>query len=177
MHNIDTIVQSYISLIRTKNITESFYLLTVLFDLSIYFVLLSLCVAGLVYLVRNFRYALLFLLTLGVGAVLVYFMKSYFNVNRPPDGLFIAFGQSFPSWHATISTIFFVMLMYIFDDYLSGAKRYIFNILCVTSIFLIAISRVYLGVHWVSDVSFGVLLGCVVSYLAVLVFKHQKYSL
>lgn len=171
MQNIDSTVQSYISLIRTQNVTEFFYLLTVFFDLTVYFVLVTICVAALIYLFRNLKYAFLFLFSLGVGAVVVYVMKNIFNVNRPPDALFTAFGQSFPSWHATISTIFFVMLMYIFDDYFNDFRRHLFNFFSMSMIFLVALSRVYLGVHWVSDVSFGILLGCVISLASVLVFR------
>lgn len=172
MQNIDTAVQSYVSLIRTQGLTQFFYLLTIYFDLTIYFVLIVLCVASLIYLFRNLRYTILFLGSLGVGAVVVYLMKGYFNVSRPPDALFTAFGQSFPSWHATMATIFFVMLMYTFDDLESHFVRICFNIFCVASIFLVAISRVYLGVHWVSDVSFGILLGCVISFANIHIFKR-----
>lgn len=174
MQNIDTTVQSFISLIRTQNVTEFFYLLTVFFDLTLYFVLVTLCVAFLVYLFRNLKHAVLFLSSLGVGAVVVYFMKSIFNVNRPPDALISAFGQSFPSWHATMSTIFFVMLMYIFDDYFNDFRRHVFNFLCMAMIFLVSLSRIYLGVHWVSDVSFGILLGCAICYISIVTFRSVR---
>ena len=171
MSNIDIIVQNYFSLIRTPFITEFMYLLSSLFDFSFYFLAITFFVALLVYLVRNFRYAVLFVSTLLFGIILVYLLKSFFNVGRPVDTVIYAFGQSFPSYHATVATIFFSLLMYIFDDYFKGSWRVIFNIFCITLIFLIAFSRVYLGVHWLSDVAFGILLGSLICYFSVTVFK------
>jgi len=86
------------------------------------------------------------------------------------------FGPSFPSYHATVATVFFVMLMYIFDDYLRGFWRVLFNVVCVFLIFLVAFSRVYLGVHWLSDVSAGILIGSALSYLAILIFRKFNKS-
>ena len=167
MHSIDIFVQNYFSLARTSTLTELMYLLSILFDVSFYFVAVAFFTAILIYLVRSFRYSILFISTLVSGGILVYFLKMFFNVSRPTEAVLSAFGQSFPSYHATIATIFFSLLMYIFDDYFSSVSRIAFNTFCIALLFLVAISRVYLGVHWVSDVLVGVLLGAVISYLAV----------
>jgi undecaprenyl-diphosphatase len=172
--NMDNLVQNYILTIRTAGLTQFLFLYSVIFDFSIYFVLVTLCVALLVYLFRGIRYSLLFLGSLTFGAVLVFILKNLFNVTRPSDGLVYAFGQSFPSYHATIATIFFVMLMYIFDDYLSGLKKVAFNTLCSIAIFGMGLSRVYLGVHWVSDVVTGIMLGCFVCYVSALILRYVR---
>ena len=180
MYSIDIFVQNYFSLIRTVHLTEFMYLLSTLFDFSLPFILICICLTVLIYILKNFRYALLFAFTLSFGAILVYLLKIFFNVNRPTDAVMSAFGQSFPSGHATAATIFFVMLMYIFDPvvesthYRAGSHnfsfgRIIFNTLCVAVIILVGFSRIYLGVHWASDVAFGVLLGALVSYFSIII--------
>ncbi len=176
MGNIDIQVQTYISQVRSAGLTKFFYSLTTLFDLSIYFVLVTLCIAYLVYYIRGVKYSMLFSGTLLFGMVVTTVIKYVSNVNRPPDALIYAFGKSFPSWHSTIATIFFVMLIYIFDDYLPHISRITFNVICIIFIFGTALSRVYLGVHWVSDVSFGIILGCLVSFVSIYIFGQKSFS-
>ncbi len=171
MSSTDIFVQNYFALHRTSGITEFFYLLTILFDFSAPFILICLCVAILVYIVRNTKYAMLFVFSLLTGGILIYFLKLFFNVARPPDGVMYVVGQSFPSGHSTIATIFFVMLMYIFDDYLEGFWKLLFNGFCVAMTIFVAFSRIYLGVHWLSDVVGGVVLGLLVSYVFIISFK------
>ena len=174
MNSIDTSIQIFFAGVRTPDLIEFFYLLTVLFDLTIYFVLLVVFVAILIRLVRNSTHAVFFLLTMTTGAVAVYLLKIFFNTSRPLDPVFNAFGQSFPSYHAALSTVFFIMLMYIFDDYFVGVPKKIFHLLCIVAVFLVSFSRIYLGVHWFSDVFFGVLVGGVISYLAILIFRRVR---
>ncbi len=171
MYTFDIFVQNYFSLTRTPVLTDIVYIITSLFDASIHFILIVLCITGLIYLVRNLRYALLFFTVLFFGAVIVYTLKNIFDVARPLDGFVSVFGSSFPSYHATSATIFFVMLMHVFDSHFKSFGRIVCNIFCVTSILLVAFSRVYLGVHWLSDVLFGIILGVLISYIAVVIFK------
>lgn len=171
MQAVDIFVQNFFSSVRTPILTQIIYLATIFFDLSIYFVFLLIFTAILVYLVRDFRYSIIFVVTLVFSAGIVYFLKSFFEVARPNDGVFTAFGHSFPSYHATQSTVFFIMLMYIFDKYLGIFGRIMFNTYCVFSILLISFSRVYLGVHWLSDILFGMVLGASISYVSISLFK------
>lgn len=172
MSFINTLAQNYVSLVRTAPLTEFFYLLTIIFDFSVPFILICVCVTALVYLVRNRAYAILFASSLLSGGILIYLLKIFFNVPRPIGGVIATFGQSFPSGHAAIAVIFFVMLMYIFDDYFSGLWRVLFHITAIVLIFLVAFSRVYLGVHWVSDVAGGIFLGAIVSHFFILAFRR-----
>ena len=174
MHNIDIIVQNYFSLARTSSFTEYMYILSNFFDITGYSVALFFCFVFLIYLIRGKKYSLLFIITILVTTVSVYLLKIFFNVSRPIDGVISAFGQSFPSFHATISSVSFIMLMYVFDDYFSSFFRVLFNTICIVILFSVAFSRVYLGVHWVSDVASGVIFGGLISYVSILIFR--KYS-
>ncbi|MFZ2523579.1 MAG: phosphatase PAP2 family protein [Minisyncoccia bacterium] len=176
MGSIDIFIQNYISTVREDSLTQFLYLLTILFDYSFHFVLIAFCIAVLIYLVRNIKYSILFIFSLGFGAAIVYILKIIFDVSRPIDGVMHVLGKSFPSGHATVSTIFFVMLIYIFDDYFTSFRRHLFNFACLLMIFLVAISRVYLGVHWVSDVLAGILLGCAVSFVSVYISRFSCFK-
>ena len=173
MNALDIFVQNYFSSIRSSGLIKANYLISSVFDFSSYFLFLSGFVALLIYLVRGWKYMILFLSTICAGGVLVYFLKIFFNISRPADPVAMYFGQSFPSYHATMATVFFVLLMYIFDRYFKTLGKILFNTFCVTSILLVVISRVYLGAHWVSDVLSGVIFGVVFTYFSITIF--MKY--
>ena len=174
MKSVDIFVQNYFSLSRTAGFTEWMYILSNIFDVTIYSTIIFLCFVLLVYLLKGKKYSIFFTTTIVFTGVSVYFLKIFFDVARPLDGVMSVYGQSFPSYHATMSTVFFIILIYIFDDYFSSFIRWVFNFLCVFMIFAISFSRIYLGVHWVSDVVSGIVLGGIISYIAIEVFKKPK---
>jgi undecaprenyl-diphosphatase len=69
-------------------------------------------------------------------------------------------GTSFPSGHATEASAFFVLaLILIFRASRSTPVRLTAGVVAVTLIASVALSRVYLGVHYPTDVAAGILLG------------------
>ncbi len=107
---------------------------------------------------------------------MVLILKNLFDIARPLDGFITVLGNSFPSYHATSATIFFVMLIYVFDTYFKSFGKIIFNAVCISGILIVAFSRVYLGVHWLSDILFGIILGVLISYISVKIFKSVMFS-
>jgi len=173
MNAINIFVQQYFLHIRTGGIVEFMYVVSTIFEVSMYTLLITILIAVLIYLLRGKKYTYLFSGSMLFGAVVAYILKIYFNVPRPPDAVYSAFGSSFPSYHAVIVTIFFGMLIFIFDDYFSGFWRKLFNFFCVFGVMLVSFSRLYLGVHWLSDVLAGILLGLLIVYFSVLIFKKS----
>lgn len=174
MNSLDIFVQQYFLQIRIGSLTEYMYLMTSLFDVSVQSVLICICIVTLIYIIKGRKFALLFGGAMFSQAVIIYLLKNFFDVSRPTGAVMDAFGKSFPSYHATAVTVFFVMLMYIFDNYFKNFGRVVFNTFCIIMVILVASSRLYLGVHWLSDVLAGVILGGIISYFAVLFFKKLK---
>ncbi len=83
--------------------------------------------------------------------------KVFFHRGRPPLPLVDAGGYSFPSGHATAVAATAVALVIVFTT--SGHRRRRWGIIAAAYVSLMALSRVYLDVHWLSDTIAGVLLG------------------
>lgn len=171
MHNLDLLVQNYFYLNHTPDLTQFMYILSGLFDPSLAIVSAIFFCAVLIYLTRGQKFSILFVSTLVFGFAVVHFLKDFIGTSRPEDGIVSAMGQSFPSGHTTIATIFFVMIAYIFRQYTRGFWGHFLNIFCFTCILLVGFSRIYLGVHWLSDVLGGIGLGAALSYTSIKVFK------
>lgn len=84
-------------------------------------------------------------------------MKPSFHRGRPPDPLVATSGFSFPSGHALGVAATTVALVLAFLP--AGPRRRRWEWLAVAYSFTMAVSRVYLGAHWFSDVVVGTLLG------------------
>ncbi len=114
----------------------------------------------------------LLLAGLGVSRFVVHFLKDFFARPRP----FVTLenvsllvtgldkGHSFPSGHAVVAFMAAVILASYFS---SG---YIFFLIAIAVCF----SRVYIGVHYVSDVIAGAILGSLIGYALVYAAKKLR---
>lgn len=115
-------------------------------------------------------------INLVIVTILNQLLKFVLQRPRPDDYRLIdESGYSFPSGHSMISMAFYGYLIYLI--YKSKFNKYVKIILITIFIFLIlfiGISRIYLGVHYTSDVIAGILLS--ISYLIVFIklFKNDK---
>lgn len=115
-----------------------------------------------------------------IGAETVTFLgKLWFNRPRPLLAVFHETDFSFPSGHAAIAVAFYGYLAYILIKSLKGRYQWTIIILTVLMVGLIGFSRLYLGVHYVSDVLAGYLVGALALIMGIeltdqLVLKKRK---
>ncbi len=98
------------------------------------------------------------------STIVMFTIKAIFQRQRPLDPLLHAVpGFSFPSGHSFSSFTFFGLLVYLIADAkrLSRPVKWILGFVCLIVAAIIAISRVYLKVHYPSDIIAGFLL-CVI---------------
>lgn len=102
--------------------------------------------------------ALLFVATAG-GMVLTTVLKALFQRARPElfDSGYAASFYSFPSGHATVAVGFYGALTLLLAYRLGGWKRWSMVAAGVALVILIGFSRLYLGVHYPTDVLAGYL--------------------
>ena len=111
--------------------------------------------------------------------VLMQILKALFNRPRPLIPLMEpARGLSFPSGHAMMSATFFGLLIYfIYRKKLNPSIKIIIISLLVLFILSIGVSRVYLRVHYASDVIAGLCMGVIWLTIAVNVLNRiELYS-
>ena len=121
-------------------------------------------IAGTLALHKCWADASLILLGTGGSYVLAHFFKIVFARPRPPGTeslVTMPADFSFPSAHTAQATAFFISLGLVFNPHLSTVLS--FALWAVLSLFviLVGISRIYLKVHFISDVICGAVLSLV----------------
>lgn len=146
-----------------------FIAVTTLGEESIYILLLT-----LMYWCIDKKYGYQLSFTLLFSSAMNSVIKSIFKSPRPISVEHLrhlrvetATGHSFPSGHTQTVATFFGFIM----------KRHNKVWLYITSsviIFLVAVSRLYLGVHWPKDVLVGALLGILLAFLFEYLFRQTS---
>jgi undecaprenyl-diphosphatase len=105
-----------------------------------------------------------------------WFKISFERIRPEFDRVIEITGYSFPSGHAMISLAFFGMLSYLLVQNYTFLQSYkkILYIITGLFIFMVGFSRVYLGVHYPTDVFGGYLAGATWLLVCVLLYKWLK---
>jgi len=120
---------------------------------------LSACFGILMFLERRPDRALLVVATMSGAEVLLPILKKHFHRPRP-EPFFdtrLPSGYSFPSGHALLSFCCYGLLAALGSAYVRGRIRWLIRICAAALILAIGVSRVYLGVHYPTDVIAGYL--------------------
>lgn len=126
-------------------------------------------------IIRNKRQNILLGTNLCIVTIINQILKHIFKRSRPTEFRIIdESGYSFPSGHSMVSMAFYGYLIYlVYKNIKNKYLKWILIIVLSILIILIGISRIYLGVHYTSDVLGGYLLS--VSYLVL--FIHITNSM
>ncbi len=109
---------------------------------------------------------------------LTYLLKFTTGVARPIPLYDGAGSFSFPSAHATYSTVVFGFLAVLIGREVDATRRWLTYATVTIGVAAIAFSRLYLGAHWLSDVLGGVALGLAwVSLIGIAYRRHPATPL
>ncbi len=104
-------------------------------------------------------------------------MKDVIARERPEGALFIETTYSYPSGHATVSVACALFLAYVCSKHIRHPQL---RILCIvaltTTALLIAFSRLYLGVHYPSDVLVGTVICVAWAFTGIVVVRSKALS-
>jgi membrane-associated phospholipid phosphatase len=140
----------------------------------------NLVLIGYFLLIRKHKWHSIKIPAIAISSLLLMFvLKRLFNRPRPDIPLlYEAKGLSFPSGHALMSVTFYGLLIYIvFKTYRDKDWKWIIISLLILLILIIGFTRIYLRVHYTSDVIAGYCIGFLWLVFAVWFLNRlEKYS-
>lgn len=138
------------------------------------------CAAAMVWLVwrRSAWWTALWLaVTCALGTLLQQTLKALVDRPRPvwPDPVDSARYSAFPSGHAMTATVVCGLLLWLLHRYDAGRAVWrTAMVAAVISVVGVGLTRVWLGVHWPSDVLGGWILGAFVVTVAVGTYERRR---
>jgi len=154
----------------SDSVTEIVKSITFLGDV---FGIILICIASL-FIFKDKRINMCIVSNLVIVTLLNNILKLIFMRERPSiNPLTVENTYSYPSGHSMVSMAFYGYLIYLIYNHISNRKiKYLLIGILSVLIFLIGISRVYLGVHYTSDVIGGFCFG--ISYIIIFVEISKK---
>lgn len=175
-----TIADAFIAW-RSPSLTSFLTFITSLGSSTVIIILSLAAVFYLLYYRKHKWDAIIFGIAVGGASLMNFILKVSFHRLRPaPPALVNASGFSFPSGHAMDSLVLYGMLLYlVWINFPHGFRTYLFSVFILILVLGIGVSRIYLGVHYPSDVLAGFfaggiwLIGCILALHSV---RHLKLN-
>ena len=165
---------------RSPWLSQFLFLVTRLGDRETVFIIGAIVTGFLLYR-RRFVAVIAFWLVMGGTGLSVRYGKTFISRARPADvAYYEVIHYSFPSGHATTALALYGMLAYFMYRHYSKSR---YQKLCLWGAVILSVlvgfSRIYLGVHYLSDVLAGFLLGLLwmlvgVSLVEVMMYRKNK---
>ena len=167
----DDFVFKYVSKIRSNPLTIIFKFFSFLCNVWFIFILTIIMLVS-----KNRKITFYIVLNLLLCFVLNQSLKFIFARTRPEDiNLIIESGYSFPSGHSMVSLAYYGFFIYlIFKTNMKSNIKILYTVLLSLLVFLIGLSRIYLGVHYASDVLAGYALSLAYLILFIQFFYKKK---
>lgn len=176
LSNLDNKINISMQKIQINSLVSLSKIINYVFEPTVFAVLLLAMVIFLFYKRRKVEaYALTAFTIVSIG--LLELFKILVQRPRPIDALIFESDSAFPSGHALMALVFFGTLIYLFEHHIESlkAKRWVM-ILGIAIISIISFSRIYLNVHWFSDVigSFALGIFLLTAFILVVHRIHIK---
>lgn len=155
--------------LRTHNVDTFFILITIAAKSTFCLGIALLISLGLAWK-KQWRAVTHLLVLIIANVICIFVFKHSYYSPRPEEFSLVDPSSSFPSGHTTSGLTLYGMLAFLMAQTLPKGRAWISYTTAAVLITLIAISRLYLGAHWFTDVlgstflGFGILLPVIVSY-------------
>lgn len=167
-HRITNYVLSY----RTPPLTQYFLTMTYLGDVYGYLIVLVIYLIVSLAIFKRWKYVAQTFLVLILATVSNMILKKFVDRARPGIEHMVSVETlSYPSGHAMSAMAFYGFLIFLFYKFkINGLLKLAIITLLIILILSIGISRIYLGVHFPSDIVGGYIAGFIWVVFCVLIF-------
>lgn len=169
--HFDKIIYQWISYTIQDPVTNVFKIIT---NLGSAIPIITICVSSFCFF-KNKKYGTYISLNLICIVILNQLLKHIIQRPRPTEHRIIdETGYSFPSGHSMVSMAFYGFLIYLIYQYIENKYwKYFLCVILSVLILFIGISRIYLGVHYPSDVVGGFCFSIAYLILYINIIKNQ----
>ncbi|MFS4467261.1 phosphatase PAP2 family protein [Maribacter sp. 2210JD10-5] len=171
--NFDKNITDFFISMRSPALTGYFKFVTDIGDVSGYLVVLAICTVLSIIVFKNWKFIVQIVLVLALATLSNIVLKKIINRARPGiEHLVTVKTLSYPSGHAMSAMAFYGFLVYLVHR-LKIHRLWKTLIIALLTILIISIgtSRIYLGVHFPSDVIGGFIAGIIWICFCVLIFN------
>jgi len=171
-HSVDISVNLLIPSIQSSTLTFFAQGIALVFDTTS-LVIISLIMAGFLFFKNYKAHSLLLLGAMGGNTLIVSALKNLEHVARPTNQIVSDASFSYPSGHSAGCIVFGGLLAYFaWKHWQSRGSRFVISAGLGTEVGLVGFDRVYLNVHWLSDVFGGWLFGAFWLFFVILLFRQ-----
>lgn len=169
----DLKIISCIQSLENESLTKFYKMITIIAD-TYQSAIITILLVALLYIKKYYREALFLTVTMSACGFAMPLLKNIFSRERPNFYRLIEIsGYSFPSGHTTSATTMYLTLAIILISIKKELNKYFVFSIAVLGIVIIGSSRIYLGVHYPTDVMAGICLGIsIVSTVYILYYSN-----
>jgi membrane protein DedA with SNARE-associated domain/membrane-associated phospholipid phosphatase len=161
-----------LSSLRTQTIDTIMLMVTFLGEPRGMLMVIMMVFAWLI-ITKQHRLAAVWLFNGIIAAILIKVCKTVISSPRPDGLMVIRDSFSFPSGHVTMATAVYGLLAILLSQQTEQSIRKFIASLTAIIIGIIALSRLSLGAHWLTDVLGGLLLGSLCLVFSTITLKHH----
>ena len=171
---LDQIISSFMPSMQNYFLTNLSIAVSFIFDIKSVIVI-SLILSAYLWIRLSKKDSMLFISAIILNGGILYVLKELIQRARPLNSLVAESSFAFPSAHASTAIVFFGLLIYLASKK-SKLRRLRLNALWISifMILLICFARLYLNVHWLSDVLGGIAIGIFILSGCILIREKFK---
>ena len=170
---LDLKIISCIQSLENGYLTIFYKMITIIAD-TYQSAIITILLVAILYIKKYYREAMFLAITMSTCGIAMPLLKNIFSRERPDFYRLIEIsGYSFPSGHTTSATTMYLTLAIILISIKKELNKYFVFSIALLGIAIIGSSRIYLGVHYPTDVMAGICLGIsIVSTVYILYYSN-----